>query len=489
MLKALGYHNREIALHYLAFGLLIAGLGALLGSIAGAYLGRGLTNLYAEYFRFPNYTYTLAPPIPLAATAISMAAAAFGSLGAVRRAVALPPADSMRPEPPARFEPTLLERIGLRRIVGPSGRMILRSIARRPWRFVLSSLGVGMAVALLILGSFLIDALDYMIKVQFDLSQRQDVTVTFVEPQSARSVYELERFPGVLRVERFRSVPVRLRHENRSRRIAVLGLPAKPELNRVVDRHRGPIELPAEGLVLSTALAELLHAQAGDEMIVEVLEGARPTRRIAIAALVEDFLGLSAYMHADALASLMREDLSVSGAFLAIDPGMQNTLFTELKRTPHVASVALTRAAVDSFRETIQANLMRMILFNILFSGIIAVGVVYNAARISLSERSRDLASLRVLGFSRREVSSLLLGELALVTLAALPIGILCGRGLAWLTLALLRNELYRIPLIIAPSTYAVSVLTVIAASLLSGLLIQRRLTRLDLVAVLKTNE
>lgn len=487
--KAIGYRNREIAGHYLAFGLLIAGLGAVFGSVAGAYLGSGLTHLYAEYFRFPNYAYTLAPRIPLAAAGISLAAAAFGSLSAVRRAVALPPADSMRPEPPARFEKTRLEEMGLQVVLGPSGRMILRNIARRPWRFVLSSFGVGMAIALLILGSFLLDAIDYLIALQFDQSQRQDITVTFVEPQSARSVYEIERFSGVLSVEPFRAVPVRFRNQNRSRRIVLLGLPAKPELSRVVDRHRGPIELPRVGVVLSAALAEILNAKVGDEIIVEVLEGARPRRSIAVSMLVDDLLGLSAYMEANAMAELMREDLSLSGAFLSVDPYMQDSLFHELKQTPQVASVGLNGAVVESFRQTIEANLMRTIFFNILFSAIIAVGVVYNAARISLSEHSRDLASLRVLGFTRHEISLILLGELALVTLLALPLGMLCGRVLAGFTLAMLRNELYRIPLIIEPSTYAVSVLTVVFASLVSGLLVRRRLTRLDLISVLKTNE
>jgi len=284
-------------------------------------------------------------------------------------------------------------------------------------------------------------------------------------------------------------VPVRLRHENRSRQAAILGLPANPTLSRVVDRRIGPVELPSAGLVLSAALGELLHAEVGDSITVDVLEGARPQRQLKVAALIDDFLGLSAYMESQALASLMREDENLSGAFLRVDSATEKALYSELKQTPGVAGVSLTSAAVRSFRDTLQRNMMRIILFNVGFSAIIAIGVVYNAARISLSERSRDLASLRVLGFSRREIALILLGELALVTLTAIPIGILCGRGLAWLTLALLRNELYRIPLVIEPSTYGWAVVTIVLASLLSGLLVRRRLDRLDLVAVLKTRE
>ena len=290
-------------------------------------------------------------------------------------------------------------------------------------------------------------------------------------------------------MEPFRAVPARLRFENRSRQIAILGLPANPTLGRVVDRWRGPLEVATNGITLSAALGELLGVEPGDAVIVEVLEGARPHRSIEVATLVDDFLGLSAYMESGELARMMREAESLSGAFLRVDAAQEQTLYRELKETPGVAGVALTRAALRSFRETLRGNMMRIILFNIAFSAIIAVGVVYNAARISLSERSRDLASLRVLGFTRGEISLILLGELALVTLAAIPIGMVCGRGLAWLTLTLLRNELYRIPLIIEASTYGWAILTILTASLLSGLFVRRRLDHLDLIAVLKTRE
>jgi putative ABC transport system permease protein len=488
-LKAVGYTSREVALHYLGIGALISLLGSIAGNVAGARLGGGLTNLYAEYFRFPETFFELPPWVALAAVSISLIAATLGSLGAVRRVNALPPAEAMRPEPPARFEPTRLEKLGLRRFLGPEGRMIVRNIARSPLRFVLSAFGVGMAIALMVLGAFFIDAIDYLITLQFSVAQRQDVTVNFVEPRSANARYELERMPGVLRVEPFRAVPVRLRYENRSRQATILGLPANPQLSRVIDRRTGPVELPPDGILLSAALGEQLGATAGDRISVEALEGARPRREIPIARLIEDFLGLAAYMETGALARMMREDASLSGAFLAIDSRQEEDLYRTLKQTPDVAGVALASAATRSFRDTIRANMMRIIFFNVVFSIIIAIGVVYNAARISLSERSRDLASLRVLGFSRGEITQILLGELGLVTLAAIPIGVVCGSGLAWLTLALLRNELYRIPFIIERSTYGWAIVTVVAASLLSGLLVRRRLERLDLVAVLKTRE
>jgi putative ABC transport system permease protein len=488
-LKALGYGNRAVALHYFGIGGLIASLGALVGNVVGAQLGAGLTSLYAGYFRFPSYVYELAPGIALAATSVSLVAAGLGAFGAVRRAVALPPAEAMRPEPPARYRPSPIERFGVAALVGPAGRMILRNVARRPWRFALSAVGVAMGMALMILGAFFIDAIDYLMTLQFSVVQRQDVTVAFVEPRSTRALYELERLPGVLRVEPFRAVPARLRYEHRSRQVSVVGMPEVPALSRVIDRQRGPVELPESGLVLSQALGELLGAAPGDEVWVEVLEGARPVRSMTVRALVEDLLGLAAYVQSGALADLMREDETLSGAYLAVDPSAEDALYSQLKRTPGVAGVALTRGALRSFRETLRLNMMRIIAFNVAFSAIIAIGVVYNAARISVSEHARDLASLRVLGFTRQEITLILLGELALITLASIPLGMAFGRGLAALTLTLLRNELYRIPLIIEASTYGWAVVTILGASLVSGLLVRRRLDRLDLVAVLKTRE
>jgi putative ABC transport system permease protein len=489
VLKAVGYSSREVTLHYLGIGAVIAALGAVGGNLAGARLGQGLTNIYAHYFRFPTTFYELAPWVALAAGGISLVAAVLGSLGAVRRANAPPPAEAMRPEPPARFGPSWVERVGLRRFIGPEGRMLVRNVARRPLRFALSSFGVGMAIALMVLGAFFSDAIDFLMSLQYEVSQRQDVTVQFVEPRSGRSRHELARLPGVVRVEPFRSVPVRLRHENRSRRTAVLGLPARPELARVIDRQRGPVELPTSGIVLSAALAEQLGVAEGEALWVEVLGGSRPQQPVEVAATLDDFLGLSAFMEREALADPMREDASLSGAFLGVDSRVERELFRNLKAVPGVAGVALTSAVTRSFRETIRANLMRIIFFNVLFAVIIAVGVVYNAARISLSERSRDLASLRVLGFSRGEIAMILLGELGLVTVLAIPIGVACGTGLAWLVLELLRNELYRIPFVIEPATFGWAIATVLTASLLSGLLVRRRLNRLDLVAVLKTRE
>jgi putative ABC transport system permease protein len=367
--------------------------------------------------------------------------------------------------------------------------MVLRNVERQPGRTFASVTGIAFAVAILFFGLVFVDVMDTLAEIQFSRVQRQDVTVTFVEPRSSAAIAEIRSLPGVLAVEPLRSVPARLRFGHRSRQLAVTGQVADPDLSRVVDLSGEVVTLPPEGLVISKILGEVLGARPGDRLTVEVLEGARPVREVPLVRLVDDYMGIAAWMEIDALHRLMREGGSVSGAHLMVDPARLAPLYDRLKRTPAVAGITLTEKALRSFRELSAQNFTLMTTFNVAFAAIIAFGVVYNAARISLSERARELASLRVLGFTIAEISLILLGELALVTFAALGPGLVLGWGLAELLLLGFSSEVYRIPLVITPQAAAWSALVVLAASAFSGLAVRRRLDRLDLVAVLKTRE
>ncbi|HEY8551548.1 MAG TPA: ABC transporter permease, partial [Vicinamibacterales bacterium] len=377
----------------------------------------------------------------------------------------------------------------LAHLLGPPGRMTVRNVERQPVRTVTSVTGIAFAAAMLVVGLFFLDAIDEILRVQFDIVERQDVTVNFVEPRSPGALYEMQRLPGVLAMEPSRTLPVRLRKGHRSRQLAITGLVATPKLQRVVNVSAEPVPLPPGGLVLSRVLAERLAIAPGDLVTVEVLEGRRPIHQVRVSALVDEYLGMSAYMEIGALHDLMREGDILSGGYLKVDAAEEDRLYRQLKLTPAVAGVALKRAALESFRKTMDETMGVMIFFNVLFASTIAFGVVYNAARISFSERSRELASLRVLGFTRAEISFILLGELALVTAIGIPVGLLLGYGLAWLIVAAFETELYRFPVVVSTRTYASAVLVTLVAAAVSGLVVRRRLDHLDLVEVLKTRE
>ncbi len=488
-LKALGYANGEIGWHYVKWALVIACGGWLLGVAAGAWLGSGMIALYNDFFRFPVLLYRLSWHIALLALGVALAAAGLGAAFAVQRAVRVPPAEAMRPEPPARFRLSLVERTVLGRHLTHTTRMVLRNVERQPVRSLTSVVGIAFAVGILLLGFVFVDAMSQVADTQFAFGSRQDVSLGFVEPASGRALHELQALPGVLEVEPFRAVPARLRAGHRERRVAIMGRPAVPRLQRVVDQAGRAVTLPAEGLLLSQVLAEILDVRVGDQVTVEVLEGRRPVREVPVAAVVDDSMGLSAYMELGALHRLLREGPSLSGADLLVDPARLGALYARLKALPRVAGVTVLSLALDAFRRIMAQNFQIITWFNVGFALVIAFGVVYNAARVSLSERERELASLRVLGFTLAEISLILLGELALLTVLALPVGALVGWGLSTALMTIFQNELYRIPATITSQKVAVSFLVVVVAAALSGLAVRRKLYHLDLVGVLKTRE
>jgi putative ABC transport system permease protein len=489
VLKAFGYSNLTVGVHYLQFALVAVLLGAVLGTGLGLWLGALINRMYVDFYRFPVLRYEVGPTVITLAVGVAAAAALLGAWSAVRRALALPPAEAMRPEPPARFRPGLLERSGVQRWLSSPARMILRNVTRRPTRAALSILGMAFAVAILILGRYFVDAIRYIADVQFRIVQRDDVTVTFHDPLPARTRYAIEHLPGVLTSEPFRAVAARLRFGHRTRRTGLMGLAPQGRLHRLIDQHLHPLEVPPEGVLLTTKLAEILDVSPGDMLTVEVLEGERPVRTVPVVGVVDELVGLSAYMDVRALNRLMREGGSVSGAFLSVDARQAPQLYSELKQMPAVGGVAIRTVALQSFEDTLARSMGIFTTVLVLFACVIAVAMVYNAARIALSERGRELASLRVLGFTRGEVAVLLLGEQALLTLLAIPLGSLIGYEICALLARQYQWELFRLPLVVRGDNYAFAFLVVMAAALLSGLVVRRRLDRLDLVEVLKTRE
>jgi putative ABC transport system permease protein len=489
VLKAFGYGRWAIGWHYLKFALVIVAGGSLLGVTAGIGLGTGLADLYARFFHFPRLRFELTSSLIGWSLLISSGSACLGALAAVRKATALPPAEAMRPEPPARFQTGWLERLGLQRFFHPAFRMILRHLARKKMKAFLSIFGIAWAVAILVVGFYSFDAIDYIMRIQFEEIQREDAAVLFHNPRPARIRHEVDRLPGVLLSETFRVVPTRLRFGHRSKRLGIFGLYPDGQLRSLMDIRLQPVALPSEGLVLNTKLAEILGVSPGETLQVEVLEGKRPIRPVVVTQLVDEMIGLSAYMDLRALHRLLEEEPTVSGAYLSVDPLLSSRLYGRLKRTPAVGGVAIREAMLESFKATIAENMTISTTMLIAFACIIAFGLVYNGARIALSERGNELASLRVLGFTRREVTRLLLGEQALLTLLAMPLGWFLGWSVCALIIRAAESELYRMPLIVTRKTYALAFLIVAASAVVSGLFVRRRIRNLDLVAVLKTRE
>ncbi|MGZ8291561.1 MAG: ABC transporter permease [Telluria sp.] len=488
-LKAFGYSNSALMWHYLKLVALIAAIGVAAGALLGAWLGAGLSGVYREFYHFPYLEFEVPPLTVLAAAAISLAAAAGGTAAAIRRTAALRPAQAMRPEAPANYRVSWTERLGLQRYLSQPARMILRHIERDRWHSLLTVVGVALGGAVILTSMFQRDTVTYMLDVQFRTAQRDDLAVLFTEPTSARARHELAALPGVRRVEVFRAVPVRLRSGTASFRTAIRGMENGGQLQRLLDTSLRPVPLPGNGIVMTDFLAQKLGVRSGDVLQVELLEGRRLVHEVVLAGVVKEYMGVSAYMELQALNGLMQEGPTLSGAWLAIDSATLPTLLQRLGRMPRVAGVAQREHEIRNFNRMMEQTMLYFSSIATVFAVIIAFGVIYNSARIALTERGRELASLRVLGFTRAEIAYILLGELGLLTLVALPTGLYLGRAMCGYLARAMQNDLFRVPVVLEARTYAFSVTVVVAAAILAGLSVRRRLDRLDLVAVLKTAE
>lgn len=488
-LKSFGYSDAQVGWHYLQFVGVIVAVGVAVGVVAGVWLGQGLSHLYIEYYRFPVFRYELRPGVVLLAVAVSAVAAVLATWTAVRRAVRLPPAEAMRPEPPARYRRSLFERAGFGRALSQSVRMILRNVERRPVKSTVSVVGIALACAVMVVGTFFTDAVDFMIEVEFQRAQRQDIMLRFFEPTSRRVLHDVESLAGVRYAEVYRIVPVRLRHEHRTYRTTIKGSERDRDLNRLLNARHQPLQLPLNGVLLTDHLARELGLVPGDMVIAEVLEGRRPKLELQVAGVSSQYVGVGAYMELKALNRVMQEDDSVSGAYLKIDPARRQAIYDAIKDMPRVAGSDATENLISSFYETSGEFIQVFVGFISMLAGVITFGVVYNSARIALAERARELASMRVLGFTRGEISFILLGELTLLTLVAIPAGLVIGRLLCWVMIREVQQDIFRVPLVVEPNTYALAATVVIVASFLSSLLVRSRLDHLDLVAVLKTQE
>ncbi len=489
VLKAIGLTNSRIARHYLALVALIVSIAAFVGVASGMWAGRWMTDLYADFYRFPMRLHHVSTGLVAFTVGIGLAAGVLGALSAVRRIARMPPAQAMRPPAPLAYRQTLLDRLGLGRMLGPGPMVVVREIRRKPFRFVMSTLGIAMGIAIFVMGRFSWDSFDYLMTDVYPRGHREDLTVTVNRAVPERALHELESLPGVEYAEGDRVVPVRLHAGPRVRDATLIGTPAEPVLHRVLDRSGRPIAVPPTGLVMTDKLAELLGLRVGDLVEVDLLEGDFSTRTLPLAGTVDEAFGLQAYARADWLAEVLREQPRVSVIYLRVDPRYLDAVRDRLKETPAVLGVASTENIIARVREQTGESMLVMALILTVSAAAIAIGVVYNNARIALSLRSRDLATLRVLGFTRVEISAMLLGELAAQVLVGIPLGLWLGTLWSQVLAASIDPETIRFAVHISAHTYVEAAVIALVSGLVSALLVRRKLDELDLVAVLKSSE
>jgi putative ABC transport system permease protein len=489
LLKALGYSKTEISLHYMLLAGLTALVGIAIGWVAGAWMAHGLATLYADFFNFPYLIFSASWSAYGISGLLGLVSAALGALRAALHAANLPPAVAMQPPAPPRFRRNLADRVlSALRISQPS-MMILRSLLRWPVRAALTSFGLAMAVAVLTGASFFDDALDKIMDTAFSQANRQDAILMFTEDVPETALDRVADLPGVMQAEGQLFQSAVLHHGSYDKHAAIEARRPGTDLSRVIDGRNGLIATAEHGIVLSTRLAGQLHATVGQSIDIEFLTGRRETFSVPVTGIIEQYFGLGAYMDFAELTSLRRHSALISVANLTLDDTRRTEFHAALKKMPRLSGAVMLTDMRRSFEDTIQKNVTITATVYIVIALLITIGVTYNGARIQLSERARELASLRILGFTRAEVSYILVGESLVLAILAQPVGWLAGMGIAYAMTQGVSSDLYAIPYVIKTSTFSYASLVVLITALAAALVVRRRIDRLDLVAVMKTRE
>ncbi|MHC4472206.1 MAG: ABC transporter permease, partial [Planctomycetota bacterium] len=488
--RAFGYGTADIVLHYLKLSALVGVVGAVLGIAAGVYFAKAVLVSYQQFYQFPLLRFDVDPLVVFSGLLVCLGFAVLGAASAARKAARLHPAEGLRPEAPGVYRRTLLERWPrLFAMLGPIWRMVVRHVARAKLRSALTVSGVALAGSIVFLALFSSDSMDALVDNEANVVDLHDARINFNSDLGRAALYEVRRIPGVTRAEPELIVPVRLVNGWRHKRVAIIGLDSEGELRGLVDRDRNPVPKPRSGLLLTKKLAEILDVAKGDELEARVLEGKKQVLRLPVEGTVDEFLGASAYADHRVLSRWVGEEEAMNSVRLLVDDDLAEELSLELKSLPAVESVRFKSQVVQNFRDTLAASMGIMISVITVFAGIIAFGVIYNSSRIALAERERTLASLRVLGFTEGEVSSIIVRENLLLTAAGILPGL--GLGILWgvLLSRVYDTDLYRFPIVIREQSLLLTALAVVVFAILANLAVRRRVKRLDIVEALKSRE
>lgn len=490
-LRALGYSRGALMQHYLTFGLLIGAMGAALGIGLGWWLQVSVNGLDRGIFRIPGIRASFYGSSALAGTGVSILFAILGTVKGVRRAASLEPAEAMHPPPPERGAKVWLERFDvLWRALPFRWKMIFRAILRNPFRSTVGLIATVVSTALVLATLSLFDSLDYLVAFQFNRVAHEDYTISLREPEGPRAASELGDLAGVSYVESQLAVACDLSNGPYEKRIGVMGLSRGSRLYTPLGANGIPVTVPEEGLLLDSKLAEILHVRPGDRIRLRPLIGQRRQVLAPVTGIVDGFLGLGAYADIAYLSRLLGEERSANVLLSTEDRRVSaRTLMDDLKQRPAVIGFAQRRRSLTRIADTFGQAMGAQLALMIAFAGLIAFGSVLNAAMVSLSERRREVGTLRVLGYTPFQVGGIFSGESLTVNAVGIVLGLAGGVGLTYLLAAAYDTELYRFPVVIYPSRLAATVVIMLLFVLAAQWIVHGMIRMLPWLEVLNVKE
>ena len=489
-LKALGYSNRRVMGHYLMFGVAVGVCGGLAGCALGITMAWGMIEVYRSFFQFPDFVFQTYPDLLTIGIAVSVVFSVLGTLRGVWEVLRLHPAEAMRPRPPERGGRIWLERVTwLWNLFSFDTQLALRNVFRNRIRTFTSIVASALAVSIIFMAMVMYDSFLYLVDYQFEKVSHSDVDIGLRDEESVDALLEARELPAVDYAEPMFGIVCDLRHGPDSRRMSISGLTPDHRLITPMCADGDPIRIPREGLVLSSKLAELLHADIGDRLDLTPVRGRRETVQVRVASIVDSFLGLDCYADQRYLSSLVGEALAVNAVQASINPAELQNLYRRIKDLPNARNLTVRADAKQNIEKTLIETSVFSIGLMVIFAGVIAFGSTLNNALIEIGDRIREISTLRVLGYRPGQIAAMMFRQ-ALVTftvgvLLSFPLGLAMIHSIA----SAYDSELYRMPVVVRPVLVVVTLGLAFLFLATAQVFVYRQIKKLDWLEGVKVKE
>lgn len=482
VLKAMGYTNTTILMHYVQYALMIGLCGSIVGITGGQLLSGPMSRLFIFFFNVPIVTIQFLPGYMFTALILaSLFCIGSGLIGA-RFALHVEPAESMRPEAPRIGTHMLLEKWRFFWQHTSTGwRMVFRNVSRSKRRFFFLALGLSMAYAINTVPLYETLALPAMFELQYGEYQHMDYIVGFKKPMSEKVLKEFAEVAEIKRIEPRIEYPYELVNAWHNKRVLIIGVPKNTELHSFQDMEGHSVELSENGIFLTTELAKLLHVEAGDTLTIRNFMPGRDDVELKVSGIIRQYLGINAYMDIGTMQRLLTEKDMVTGAGVISDDDVKGKLET-------VDMVSFVQSMEDLENQFLEyTDMMKLaIQFYMLFGGILGFAIIYNSSIISISERRLEFAALRIMGYSKNEIFSIISRENLLVTILAVILGIPLGLFFINGIIESFSSELVTFPRIIEVSIFIKATLGILFFVVIAQMATHHKIGKLQFIEALK---
>ncbi|WP_297427243.1 FtsX-like permease family protein [Clostridium sp.] len=490
VLKALGFTNLQVLTYYMSYSAIIAVIGSLIGSILGTYMGLGLTKLYNQYFNLPLGDVKIYGEFVIPAFILTLLFCLFAGYNSCKIIFKITPSEAMREKSPQGGKKTLIEKIEfIWRSISYLGKIIIRNLFRYKRRALLTSLGIIFSSAILLVALGMSDSINFMMKEQYEGIQNYDIKVIFSKLISVEDLNNIKNIDHVKQLEPVLETGVEISNGWKSKDVGFTALVKEPQIYRVQDSNGSAISLPSNGILISEKLADMLGVKVNDTVNIKFFYPGKEKQEAIVKGIIVQYLGLSVYTSMDNCKSMLGEGMIASSAVLKLDSNnFESEVKNELKDMPGVTSVESKSDSLNALLKNMGAT-QSSVGTMIMLAAILLIAVLYNIATINIFERQRELATLKVLGFTNNEIKKLIFHENYIITIFGMLVGLPFGKWLGSYMMKMSSTESYTIPYVVELRSYIITVILTLVFTFITNLILMRKIKSIDMLEVLKNKE